>query len=202
VEIIRLGTGMRLDGKDGIEERLGGWWQPPRRIVDGTGGSGGSGGSGGNGILLDPDDAFARAGITWADILEPIGWRRECRGVEGWSGSGAEGWSGSGGGSGEQEVWIRPGGDSRSAVVYSDAPGVLVVFSDAPEAGGAWWNGRGGDGRMSRTWTRLRGTAWPLDVQRQLQEDARIVDRWLAGRMESRGRALADWYEQNREWLG
>ena len=86
---------------------------------------------------------MANETLSWSDVLEPHGWR--C--VTGSDPAGR----------GREEVWERPGKPEvstgepheRSAVVYADRPGLLVVYSDSPLcgfAGGLRGSGRRGDG--------------------------------------------------------
>lgn len=111
---------------------------------------------GGSGALMDLESIFDR--VPWSVVLEPFGWTRAL----GWDGE-PEG----GGDNREAEVWVRPGKDrasgERSAVVYADAPGVLVVHSDAPECGlPGWWETRsaGGRGEGGREPANTRWNVW------------------------------------------
>lgn len=108
--------------------------------------------------LLDMEAIFDR--VSWSAVLEPFGWTRV-------------GGHGEIGIPGEMDVWLRPGKRAqgsaglRSAVVYGDAPAVLVVHSDSAETGlPGWWETRtrggaeeGGSRRANtrwRTFMRLR----------------------------------------------
>lgn len=128
------------------------------RFVAGVGAFGAYGGmvnastGGRDAALLDLEAIFDR--VSWASVLEPFGWTRV--------GGHGEIWK-----PGEMDVWLRPGkrpqGGSglRSAVVYGDAPAVLVVHSDSAETGlPGWWEtrSRGGseEGGARRANTRWR----------------------------------------------
>jgi hypothetical protein len=104
-------------------------------------------GSGGweavEGDVLGDLDRMAET-LSWADVLEPFGWRCVSGGLVG-------------AGSEREQVWERPGKPEvstgepreRSAVVYADKPGLLVVYSDSPACGfsaGLRGSGRRGDG--------------------------------------------------------
>ncbi len=166
VTVLRLPTpdspGVELDK---IAEALGSADEAEQaKFVEGVGstfsGTGVLGGAG-SGALLDMDAIFDR--IPWDTILVPFGWKKV-------------GGHGSLGAPGEMEVWLRPGKDpagsgigtgagERSAVVYGDAPGVLVVHSDSAETGlPGWWETRSRGGREeggarranTRWWTFVR----------------------------------------------
>jgi hypothetical protein len=68
--------------------------------------------------LLDAPSLFEMT-TSWRDVLLPFGWT--CVGTND-----------------SEESWIRPGKEDdqslgeRSAVVYADAPGLLVVYTDSP----------------------------------------------------------------------
>lgn len=98
--------------------------------------------------------------VPWSAILVPFQWTK----VGGHDTPGTKG---------EMEVWLRPGKTPhgspglRSAVVYGDAPNILVVHSDSAETGlPGWWETRslggreeGGQRRANtkwRTFVRLR----------------------------------------------
>lgn len=101
--------------------------------------------------LLDMESIFDR--VSWSAVLEPFGWTRV-------------GGHGELGVPGEMDVWLRPGKRAqgsaglRSAVVYGDAPAVLVVHSDSAETGlPGWWETRtrggaeeGGSRRANTRW--------------------------------------------------
>lgn len=177
------------------------------RVGGGGGGSGsGWGGGGERGILMDVDDAWQ--GVSWGEILVPFGWR-------------LIGGRGYGDGEGEAEVWSRPGGEGRrSAVVYADAPGVLVVHSDAPETGlPGWWEvGEGGVGANTkwRVWSRLSGLSdkdlWsivrgesdlsiPAHVVTRLREDAETAQRWIDATRASAVDRVHEWYVNEGQYL-
>lgn len=103
----------------------------------------------GTGALLDLEAIFDR--VHWSDVLSPFGWTRVGGTVEM-------------GVPGEMEVWLRPGktphGGDRSAVVYGDAPGVLVVHSDSVDTGlPGWWETRSLGGREEGG-SRRANTRW------------------------------------------
>ena len=114
----------------------------------------------GNGALFS--GVAALDACSWSEILEPFGWRR--MDTEG---------------SGEVERWGRPRGvgggsiglddpETSSAVVFADAPWVLVVFSEAAELP-SWQEVRRGDKKPNtkwRTWVRLKyGTDEMYEVE-------------------------------------
>jgi len=103
----------------------------------------------GTGALLDLEAIFDR--VCWSDVLVPFGWTKVGGNVEM-------------GQPGEMEVWLRPGktahGGDRSAVVYGDAPGVLVVHSDSAATGlPGWWETRSLGGREEGG-SRRANTRW------------------------------------------
>lgn len=129
-----------------------------------------SGGAAEGAALLDLEAIFDR--LPWSAVLEPYGWTRV-------------GGHGRVGVPGEMDVWLRPGktargaaavgggGGERSAVVYGDAPGVLVVHTDSEESGlPGWWETRSMGGREEggsrpantrwNTWARLTARAQRL----------------------------------------
>lgn len=124
--------------------------------------------------LLDLEAIFDQ--IPWSAILGEFGWTK----VGGHDSPGVKG---------EMEVWLRPGkraqGSSglRSAVVYGDAPNILVVHSDSAETGlPGWWETRslggreeGGQRRANTKW-RTFARLWaqrvaPLDASVSEDED-------------------------------
>jgi len=147
----------------------------------------------GTGALLDLEAIFDR--VSWSDVLVPFGWTKVGGNVEM-------------GMPGEMEVWLRPGksphGGDRSAVVYGDAPGVLVVHSDSMDTGlPGWWETRslggreeGGSRRANtrwRTFMRLRalelGLLEPGGVG---DEDAADREIRIAALAIARGRGTVD----------
>ena len=147
-----------------------------------------AGGAARTGALYAVEEIFDR--VPWAAILEPFGWTRVGGTVEM-------------GSPGEMEVWLRPGktphGGDRSAVVYGDAPGVLVVHSDSADTGlPGWWETRslggreeGGSRRANTRWrTFVRLLAQDLD--RTGDEDAIERDMWADALAIARGRGRVD----------
>jgi hypothetical protein len=143
-----------------------------------------AGGGGGGGALMDLEAAADRR-WTWAEILEPAGWRR------------SDGGGAGGGGGREAEVWARPGapGD-RSAVVYADAPGLLAVYSDSAETGlrGA------GPGAVVTRWRALVALRWAGDAAAAADEAWR---GWAASEAEAGAGVVAEWCRLAEEaWRG
>lgn len=114
----------------------------------------------GTGALLDLEAIFDR--VSWSDVLTPFGWTKV-------------GGSDEMGVPGEMEVWLRPGktphGGDRSAVVYGDAPGVLVVHSDSTDTGlPGWWETRSLGGREEGG-ARRANTRWRTFVRLLAQRE-------------------------------
>jgi hypothetical protein len=111
--------------------------------------------------LLDMEAIFDR--LTWSQVLEPFGWHKVGGNVEM-------------GMPGEMEVWLRPGkvpqGSAlRSAVVYGDAPGVLVVHSDSLDTGlPGWWETRSQGGREEGG-SRRANTRWRAFMRLRAQHE-------------------------------
>lgn len=115
---------------------------------------------GGSGALLDIEAIFDR--VSWSDILVPFGWTKV---------GGSDQMSQPG----EMEVWLRPGkiaagAGLRSAVVYGDAPGVLVVHSDSLDTGlPGWWETRSQGGREEGG-ARRANTRWRTFMRLRAQD--------------------------------
>jgi len=115
----------------------------------------------GSGALLDMEVIFDR--VEWSEILEHFHWSKV-------------GGSGEMGIPGEMEVWLRPGkrpqGSAlRSAVVYGDAPGVLVVHSDSLDTGlPGWWETRSQGGREEGG-SRRANTRWRTFMRLRAQHE-------------------------------
>jgi hypothetical protein len=129
------------------------------------------------GVVLSDLERMADEALTWAQVLEPFGWRCVSGGPDD---KGAH-----------EQVWERPGktdvlsadrySGERSAVVYADKANLLVVYSDSSGTGFA--SGLRGSGRRGsaagvgviskwRAWVDLRWAGDMTEAKRGVRATA------------------------------
>lgn len=158
-------------------------------------------------------ERIADTELTWAEVLEPFGWRCTTDNGHGFSHD-------------EHEmVWERPGKDpasgvrewgartgERSAVVYADRSELLVVYSDSPACGfadglrGSGHRGEGAGVGVISKWRAWVDLAWAGDGKEALRavtsgevDGADEIGKRLADAWTSETAWMADWWEEALE---